>query len=96
MNYWFLIFIITWTYRNNEDDVLFTVPGSKSTKQQGYAVSMCELLKGIIRARAVIWRPEHEEYKFYFLEATGFALTKESPASHSYKFVVLIPSKNNV
>lgn len=32
MNYWFLIFIITSTYRNNEDDVLSTVPGSKSTK----------------------------------------------------------------
>ena len=76
--------------------MLSTVPGSKSTEQQGYAISMCELLKGIIRAHAVIWKPEHEESKFYCLEAIGFALTKESPASHSYKFVILIPSKNDV
>jgi len=54
MNYWVLIFIITSTYRNNEDDMLLTVPGRKSTKQQGCAISMCELLKGVIRAHAVI------------------------------------------
>jgi len=71
--------------------MLLTVPGRKSTKQQGCAISMCELLKGVIRAHAVIWKPEHEEYEFNFLEAIGFALTKESPASHSYKSVVLTP-----
>lgn len=39
MNYWFLIFIITSTYRNNEDIMLLTVPESRSSKQQGYVLA---------------------------------------------------------
>lgn len=66
MNYWFLIFIITSTYRNNEDNTLSTVPGSNSTKQEGSAISTCQLLRGMIIAQAVIQTLGHEEYKFYF------------------------------
>lgn len=61
MNYWVLIFKMTWPYRNNEDDMLPTVPGRKAPKQQGFAISMCELLEGVTRAHAVIWKPEHED-----------------------------------
>lgn len=65
MNYWFLIFIITSTYRNNEDIMLLTVPESRSSKQQGYAISMCEWMKSIIRAPAVFRKLEYE-YTYYF------------------------------
>lgn len=40
MNYWFLIFIITSTYRNNKSIKLWMAPGSKFIEQQGCAVNI--------------------------------------------------------